>query len=143
MNKKTLIVVAATAVLSVSTCFARPGGPSRPGGGHRPHGGGRPPAVRHHGGHHHRHHGGSFWGRGGRNFVPGFMGGVVGGIIANEVVRPAPVVVSTPTVITTTPVYSTQRVWVEGCYVDQIQPNGTVVRVWQPGHYEYQQTIVN
>ena len=29
-----------------------------------------------------------------------------------------------------------RQVWVPGRYVDQIQPNGTVVRVWQPGHYE-------
>jgi len=28
------------------------------------------------------------------------------------------------------------RVWVEGRYVDQVQANGSVVRVWQPGHYE-------
>lgn len=31
-------------------------------------------------GHHHHHHGG-WWGRGGRNFWPGFVGGVVGGAL--------------------------------------------------------------
>jgi hypothetical protein len=41
----------------------------------------------------------------------------------------------------TTPVAQTQTVWVEGRYVDQVQANGTVIRVWQPGHYE-QRTVV-
>ena len=94
--------------------------------------------------HHHHHH--SFWGRGGRHFWPGFVGGVVGGVLYDTVVTPAPVVVTTPTVVTTTPVVATtvstvQNVWVEGRYVDQVQANGTVVRVWQPGHYE-QRTVV-
>ena len=50
-------------------------------------------------------------------------------------------VVTTPAVVTT-PVYQTQNVWVEGRYVDQVQPNGTVLRVWQPGHYEQRQVLV-
>jgi hypothetical protein len=57
-----------------------------------------------------------------------------------------PTIVTTPTVVTTpvvtTPVYTTQNVWVEGRYVDQVQPNGTVIRVWQPGHYEQRQVLV-
>ena len=57
------------------------------------------------------------------------------------VAAPAPVVVTTPAVVTT-PVYQTQNVWVEGRYVDQVQPNGTVLRVWQPGHYEQRQVLV-
>lgn len=95
-------------------------------------------------------HGG--WGRGGCNFWPGFVGGVVGGLVGTTITRP--VVVTTPTVVTpavvTTPVVTqtvvarpvtmVQNVWVEGCYVDQMQANGTVVRVWQPGHYE-QRTV--
>ena len=106
----------------------------------------------------------SFWGRGGRNFWPGFVGGLIGGAVVSS--RPAPVVVAppppasvvvtTPTVVATptvvtrpvvvqstvvTPVTQVQNVWVEGRYVDQIQANGTVVRVWQPGHYE-QRTVV-
>ena len=98
--------------------------------------------------HHHHHH--SAWGRGGRHFWPGFVGGVVGGVVGgalyDTVVTPAPVVVTTPTVVTTTPVVATtvpavQSVWVEGRYVDQVQANGTVIRVWQPGHYE-QRTVV-
>lgn len=109
------------------------------------------------GGHHH-HHSGGVWGRGGRNFWPSFVGGVVGGILTDTiiapapVVRPAPVVVAPPPVVVTpppapvvvapTPVYTTQNVWVEGRYVDQVQPNGVVVRVWQPGHYEQRQVRV-
>jgi hypothetical protein len=53
------------------------------------------------------------------------------------VVQPAPVVVQQPVY---QPVYQTQNVWVEGRYVDTVQPNGAVVRTWQPGHYE-QRTV--
>jgi hypothetical protein len=59
---------------------------------------------------------------------------------APVVVTPAPVVVAPAPVVVQQPVYQTQNVWVEGRYVDQVQANGTVVRVWQPGHYE-QRTI--
>ncbi|MBO7720818.1 MAG: hypothetical protein J6T01_00260 [Kiritimatiellae bacterium] len=66
------------------------------------------------------------------------------------VVQPATTVVATPTVVTqpvvvqqpvvqqtvVQPVAAVQNVWVEGRYVDQVQANGTTVRVWQPGHYE-------
>ncbi len=138
MNKKTILVVAVAAVLGTGTCFARPGGgPPR---GHRP-----PPPPRHHHGGGPRH-GGSWWGRGGRNFLPGFVGGVVGGaLLGNRTTYVAPasvVVTSAPVVVAPTPVYATQNVWVEGRYVDQVQPNGTVVRVWQPGHYEQRQVLV-
>lgn len=66
-----------------------------------------------------------------------------------QVVVQQPTVVQQP-VVTTAPAtsviqtqYSTtvvapQQVWVPGRYVNQVQANGTVVRVWQPGHYEYQ-----
>lgn len=64
---------------------------------------------------------------------------------------PAPIVVGKP--VATTPVSLQQpiviqqpvgakpepknaTVWVEGRYVDQKKPDGTVVRTWQPGHYE-------
>jgi len=98
-----------------------------------------------------------WWGRGGCNFWPSFIGGVVGGIACNAVARPCygetVVVQSAPTVVTQLvvvqqPMVVTQpvvrqtvvsqpaRVWVEGCYVDQVQANGSVVRVWQAGHYE-------
>lgn len=67
------------------------------------------------GGPRHMMHGprGGFWGHGGRNFWPGFVGGVAGGIIGSAIARPyysygyaAPVVYTTPTVYTT-PVYTT------------------------------------
>ncbi len=60
---------------------------------------------------------------------------------APVVVQPAPVVVQQPVVVQ--PVYQIQNVWVAGRYVDQVQPNGTVLRVWQPGHYEQRQVRVN
>ena len=64
---------------------------------------------------------------------------------ASVVVQPAPVVVQQPVVVSQPvivqqPVYQTQNVWVEGRYVDTVQPNGTILRTWQPGHYE-QRTI--
>ncbi|MDE3275917.1 MAG: hypothetical protein PUJ80_07805 [Verrucomicrobiota bacterium] len=155
MNKKYAVAVAVATMMCAGVCLARPGGPGpgRPGpgmhgGGHRGH---RPPPPppRH-------RHGDSFWGRGGRNFWPGFVGGFVGGAVASTIVEPAPVVVTTPTVVTTpavvhqpvviqqpvvvAPVTQVQNVWVEGRYVDQVQANGAVIRVWQPGHYE-QRTI--
>ena len=153
MNKAIKVITVLGAVLCAGVCMARPHGGPHPGGG-RGHGpviraggfGHRPPAV-----HHHRSsHSHSSWGRGGRNFWPGFVGGVVGGLVYDSI-TPAPVVVATPTVVTTpvvttpvvtTPVYTTQSVWVEGRYVDQVQANGTVIRVWQPGHYEQRQVLV-
>lgn len=147
MNKK-LIVALCVATVAVGA-FAKPhGGGPRPGRVHAPmHR--RMPAPPH--AHHHHKH--SVWGRGGQNFWPGFVGGVVGGMIveattgphvvhetivvqqqpAAVVVQPAPVVVQQTA--------TTERVWVEGRYVDQVEPNGTVVRVWQPGHYETRTVI--
>lgn len=133
---KKIVVMTAVCIVAMGA-FARPHG----GGFHRP-----PPPVRH-------HH--SVWGRGGSHFWPGFVGGVVGGALATTVVRPSPVVVTTPVVTTpvvttpvvvtqpvvTAPVTQVQNVWVEGRYIDQVQANGSVVRVWQPGHYE-QRTVV-
>ncbi|MGN0854067.1 MAG: hypothetical protein ACI4R9_00945 [Kiritimatiellia bacterium] len=155
MNKTTetiKMMMVVGAIFATTVCMARPhgnpgghGGP-RPGPaapmrhpgsgmGHRP----SPPPPRHH------RPGDSFWGRGGRNFWPGFVGGVVGGIVYDSI-APAPVVVASPTVVASpvvaTPVYTMQNVWVEGRYVDQVQPNGTIVRVWQPGHYEQRPVVV-
>jgi len=120
-----------------------PGGcrPCGPGWGHRP-----PPGHCH----------GGWWGRGGCNFWPGFVGGVVGGLTYNAFARPyysetvvvqssptvvtQPVVVQQPTVVTQPVVVQqpvvAQTIWVPGQYVDQVQANGSVVRVWSPGHYE-------
>ena len=43
--------------------------------------------------------------------------------------------------VVSAPVTQVQNVWVEGRYVDQVQANGSVIRVWSPGHYE-QRTVV-
>ena len=143
MNKKIIIAIG-LATLMVGGAFAR--------GWHcgpRHHYAPRP--VFHH--HHHHCHGG-YWGPGGRYFWPGFVGGVIGGAVASTIIEPretvivqqsAPVVVQQPTVVTQpvvvqqpapVVVQQPQQVWVEGRYVDQVQANGTTVRVWQPGHYE-------
>jgi hypothetical protein len=97
--------------------------------------------------HHAHRHKHSVWGHGGCNFWPGFVGGVVGGAIgsalADNTCTHETVVVQQPvtTTVVTAPVVvakttTTETIWVEGRYLDQVQPNGTVVRVWQPGHYE-------
>jgi len=152
MNKKTVLILGVA--LAAGAVWARP----HHGGG--PHGGPRGPMVHHVGPRmpmhrpppHFRHHGG--WGHSGRYFWPGFVGGVIGGVVADALV--APTVITTPTVVTTPvvaapvvaptvysaqPVCTTQQVWVPGAYVDQVQPNGTVVRIWQPGHYETRSVI--
>ena len=130
MTKKLTIVVAIA--MCVCSVFARPhGGPHGGfGGGHRP------PPMMHHGPIHHHHH--SAWGRGGSHFWPGFVGGVVGGVVGGAI-APAPVVVTSPTVVpapvVTSPVYS-QQVWVPGGYTTTVV-NGYVTRTWVPGHWEY------
>ena len=167
MNKgiKTIAVLLAGFALTAGTAAAAPhhGGRHAPAPMHR--GGFHHPPPMHHGWHHHppyRHYHGGYWGSGGRYFWPGFVGGVVGGVVGTTLVRPyytdtvvvqpATTVVTTPTVVTQPaviqqpvvvqqPVQRTQNVWVEGRYVDQVQTNGSTVRVWQPGHYE-QQTVV-
>jgi len=112
---------------------------------------------------------GDFWGRGGCNFWPGFIGGLVGGVAASALTsprqstvvtqpavvtqpvviqqqpvviqqQPLPTVVSQPATVVAAPVTQIQNVWVEGRYVDQVQPNGSVIRTWSPGHYE-QRTV--
>ena len=136
MNKK-LIIAFGMAALMAGGAFA-----------HGWHGGPRhcwgPRPV-----YHHHYHGG-YWGRGGCHFWPGFVGGVIGGAITSTIIAPRETVVvqPTPTVVTqpvvvqqpvvTQPVVvqQPQQVWVEGRYVDQVQANGSTVRVWQPGHYE-------
>ena len=156
MNKKLILTFGA--ILAAGTLMARPGhgfGGHRGGfGGPRPMMHHRPAPMMHHS--HHHHH--SSWGRGGRHFWPGFVGGVVGGVLTDAIIGPrvitTPVVstavvttpvVTTPVVTTpvvATPVYTTQQFWVPGTYVDQLQPNGSVIRVWQPGHYESRQVLV-
>jgi len=141
------IIVFAMALVAASTLFAR---------GHAPYGPSRGPVRTSHHSHHHHHHHGS-----GGAIAAGIVGGaLLGGLVASAVSTPAPVVVTpAPTVVTPAPVvvqqpvvvqsapivvqqpvYQTQNVWVEGRYVDTVQPNGTILRTWQPGHYE-QRTI--
>ena len=136
------VIVFSIALVAASTLLAR---------GHAPY---RPPHVSVHTSHHHHH------GSGGA-IAAGIVGGaLLGGLVASAVstpapvvvtpaptvVAPAPVVVQQPVVVQSAPVvvqqpvYQTQNVWVEGRYVDTVQPNGTVLRTWQPGHYE-QRTI--
>jgi len=137
------IIALAVALAAASTLFARPG----PGGFRPGHGGFRPVPVPV--GHHHHHHSGGA-------IAAGVVGGaILGGLVASAVatptttvvtpapvvVQPAPVVVQpAPVVVAPQPVYQTQNVWVEGRYVDTVQPNGAVIRTWQPGHYE-QRTV--
>ncbi len=130
--------------------------------GFGPHGP-NPRAYIHHGhSMHHYCHGGSFWGRGGRNFLPAFAGGVVGGIIGGVVAQPTVVttpVVSTPVVTTpvvTQPVVQQQvvvqqpvvgqsvyvsrapqavNIWIPGKYITTSTAYGTI-QTWVPGHYE-------
>ena len=144
MNRFLTCFLVATAAMCA---FSAPRGP----GAHRGH---PPPPPRHHGGHHHNHHHGKAFAVG-----AGILGaGLIASTIYNAT-HPAPVVVAQPTVVTPAPVvvqqpvvvtqpvatghYETrvQNVWVEGRYVDQVV-NGVVQRVWQPGHYEQQQTQV-
>ena len=144
MKKILMFSLVCVAALCVS---ARPGPMRGPG-----------PIGGHH--HHHHHH------RGGAAF--GIGAGILGaGLVASTiyeathprpvvvapapVITPAPVVVAQPAVVASAPVvvqqpvghYETrvQNVWVEGRYIDQSY-NGVIQRVWQPGHYEQQQTQV-
>lgn len=71
--------------------------------------------------HHHPHHI--------HNMYP-LMTGLIGGYLVSTVInRPQPVVQPQPVVLR--PGY----VWQDGHYEDQLQANGTVVRVWVPGRY--------
>ena len=163
MKTKT-ILCALVAILAAGVCLARPGGGihhgPRPSFHHfsnpRYH---RPPPP-----HHHHHHGGG-------GFVSGLVGGIVGGAIVSAIAEPAPVVVQETVVqqpvvvqqpapvvvqqpapvivqqpvvqqVVQQPVTQVQNVWVEGQYVNQLQPDGSTVRVWNPGHYEQRSVVV-
>ena len=129
--KKALVVL--LSVVLAEGAFAR-------GWGYRPHPGPHPV-------HHHHHHG---HGPRGWEIAAGVIGaGIVGAALYNaieprtvQVVQPAPVVVQPAPVVVQQPAPvvvqqpAVQNVWVDGRYVDQVQANGTVVRTWQPGHFE-------
>ena len=57
-------------------------------------------------------------------------------VVTQPVVVQQPAVVTQPVVVQQPTVVQRQPVWVEGRYVDQVQTNGSTVRIWQPGHYE-------
>ena len=110
--------------------------------------------------HHHHHHRGTGFAIGAGILGAGLLASTIYDAThprpyvapAPVVVTPAPVVVApqpqvvvqTPPPVVATGHYETrvQNVWVEGRYIDQTTPQGGVVRTWQPGHYEQQQTQV-
>ena len=110
--------------------------------------------------HHHHHHRGTGFAIGAGILGAGLLASTIYDAThprpyvapAPVVVTPAPVVVApqpqvvvqTPPPVVATGHYETrvQNVWVEGRYIDQTTPQGAVVRTWQPGHYEQQQTQV-
>ena len=109
--------------------------------------------------HHHHHHRGTGFAIGAGILGAGLLASTIYDAThprpyvapAPVVVTPAPVVVApqpqvvvqTPPPVVATGHYETrvQNVWVEGRYIDQSY-NGVIQRVWQPGHYEQQQTQV-
>lgn len=154
MNKniKKFGVLALTVATSFALC-------ARPGPGPRGHHG---PAPMHHrgpgphggfGGGPHHHHGA------GLAIGAGLLGAGLVASAIHDAIQPRPPVVESapvvapppvqPVVVASAPVVATghyetrvQNVWVEGRYVNQATPQGTIVRVWQPGHYEQQSTQV-
>lgn len=149
MNRH-LVLILAVAVTAASAVCARPYGPVFYGGRHgRYHGGFAAGVV-----------GGAFVGGMIHNAIRPYRPVVYAPtpVVVQQpvVVQPAPVVVQQPVVIQPAPVVvqqpvvappapesaavsapavPTQRVWVEGCYVDQVRPDGSLVKVWQPGRY--------
>ena len=149
MNRH-LVLILAVAVTAASAVCARPYGPVFYGGRHgRYHGGFAAGVV-----------GGAFVGGMIHNAIRPYRPVVYAPtpVVVQQpvVVQPAPVVVQQPVVIQPAPVvvqqpvvappapepaavpapaFPTQRVWVEGCYVDQVRPDGSLVKVWQPGRY--------
>ena len=150
MKKILMFSLVCVTALCVS---ARPG----PGGFGGPGRGGPGPIGGHH--HHHHHRGGAALGIGAGILGAGLVASTIYEathprpvvVAPAPVITPAPVVVAQPAVVAPAPVvvqqpvghYETrvQNVWVEGRYIDQSY-NGVIQRVWQPGHYEQQQTQV-
>jgi hypothetical protein len=73
---------------------------------------------------HHRHHH--------HSIIP-FTIGALTGYTFSQLISPQPktVVVQQPIVVAPTQT----TIWEPGHYEDQIQPNGTIIRVWIPGRY--------
>ena len=150
MNRHRVLILA-VAVTAASAVCARPYGPVFYGGRHgRYHGGFAAGVV-----------GGAFVGGMIHNAIRPYRPVVYAPAPvvvqpAPVVVQPAPVVVQQPVVVQSAPAvvqqpvvappapesaavpapaFPTQRVWVEGCYVDQVRPDGSLVKVWQSGRY--------
>ena len=154
---KKIVIAVIMAICACVSAFARPHGVT---GGFHGGFGHRPPPVMHHGGYHHH---GPFWGHGGRNFCPGFVGGVSGVIggalyggvyrsysptvvyptttVVSPVVTPAPVVVQQPVVVQTQPTYTTQQVWVREDMLTRFRQMAASFVLGFPGYFE-QRTIV-
>ena len=110
---------------------------------HRPHYAYHAPVV-----HYHRHHNHSFWGRGGSNFWPGFIGGIIGSTIVNTtpiVQRPVvvqqpviqqPVVVQ-PSVVVQQPVIQQPVLIPARRVISGYDSFGRPIYVDVPAHYEY------
>ena len=162
MNKK--IVIAVAMLVATVSALAMPcHGP----GVRHFYGAPRHMTYHYHGARYHGVHWGHAGRYGWPAVAGGLVGGIVGGAIYNAVATPttvvatpAPVVaapapviayphstiVSTPAPVVTYPqatvaqqmmVVTPQHAWVPGTYVDSLAPNGAVIRVWQPGHWEY------
>ena len=119
MNRKMLAIV-----MTVGLCLSalgHPGPMPHPG----PHRGPAPiPAPMPH----HSHHHNSAWGRGGSNFWPGFVGGLIGSTIFSPSAVVAPPPPPPP------PGPYARQVWIEGHYETQIV-NGICTQVWVPGRW--------
>lgn len=86
----------------------------------------KPRVVHHHKPHvvhHHKHK---------HNIVGPFIGGVIGGYILSDILKPTPPVVVSPTPIV---VQQPVMIWKPGHYENRVQPNGVILRVWVPGQY--------
>ena len=126
MNK--IFIICAIAMLSI-TAIAAPFRPAfRPHRIHRPvrshavHRVHHPTPKPHHHHHHRRHH---------HCITAPIIAGTLGYVIGSTIAHPSPVVVTQPIVVRPTET----TVWEDGHYEDQLQPNGTIVRVWVPGRY--------
>lgn len=75
--------------------------------------------------HHHHHYRHCAW--------PYVVGAIGSYALINSIARPTPVVVQQPVVVR--PTSTTVTVWEDGHFEDQVQSNGTVIRVWVPGRY--------
>lgn len=120
MKKILIIVVMMVSAISL-VARPKPNRIHRPGPVHRPVHHHHTPKHVHHSHRHHHHH----------SIVPIVAGAITGYVIGKTITQPAPVVVTQPIVVRPTETV----IWEEGHYEDQVQANGTIIRVWVPGRY--------